>query len=84
MYSKGSPVRKCTQPSGRIPSISTITVMLTLHRRNGTAGLSGGSTNSATALRERSIKYWCSAAEEALVWYVVTMVSEMVSVRSLP
>ena len=67
MFNKGSPVRKCTQPSGRIPSMSTITVILTLHRRRGTAGLSGGSTNSASALRERSRKFWCSAAEEALV-----------------
>ena len=72
MFNKGSPVRKCTQPSGRIPSMSTITVILTLHRRRGTAGLSGG-CNSAAALRERSRKYWFSATEEALVWYVVTI-----------
>ena len=67
MFNKGSPVRKCTQPSGRIPSISTITVILTMQRHKGTAGLIGGATNSAAARRERSKKYWRSAAEEALV-----------------
>ena len=38
MFKTGSPVMGCTKPSGRMPLMSTMTTILTLHLLVGTAG----------------------------------------------